>query len=67
MLEKITKERNDIDPEKFVCLKTDGTIFNFNKFKTSLDLAWNIYRKKSWLKDAENEQSEIKILHTKKV
>ena len=24
LLEKITKERNDIDPEKFVFVKTDG-------------------------------------------
>ena len=24
LLEKITKERNYIDPEKFVCVKTDG-------------------------------------------
>ena len=30
---KIKKDKNDIDPEKFVCIKTDGTIFNFNKFK----------------------------------
>ena len=33
LFEKIKKEKNDIDPEKFVCVKTDGTIFNFNKFK----------------------------------
>ena len=39
LFEKIRKEKNDIDPEKFVCVKTDGTIFNFNKFKNSLDLA----------------------------
>ena len=44
-----------------------GLFLNFNKFKTSLDLAWNIYRKKVYFKDAENEQSEIKILQTKKV
>ena len=54
LFEKIKKERNDIDPEKFICVKTDGTIFNFNKFKTSLDLTSNIYRKESLLKDAEN-------------
>ena len=69
MLEKITKERNDIDPEKFVCVKTDGTILNFDKLKTSLDLASNIYRKKKLLKDEENKQSEIKNVtkQTKKV
>ena len=62
LFEKIKKEKNDIDPEKFVCVKTDGTIFNFNKFKNSLDLASNIYRNKSLLKDAENKQHEVKIL-----
>ena len=56
LFEKIKKERNDIDPEKFVCVRTDGTIFIFNKFKTSLDLASNIYKKKSLLKDAENDK-----------
>ena len=51
--------------KKFVCVKTDGTIFNFNKFKNSLDLASNIYRNRKLLKDAENKQSEIKILLNK--
>ena len=50
LFEKIKKEKNDIDPEKFVCVKTDGTIFNFNKFKNSLDLASDISRNKSLLK-----------------
>ena len=39
LFEKLKKRKNDIDPEKCVCVKTDGTIFNFNKFKNSLDLA----------------------------
>ena len=65
LFEKIKKEKNDIDPEKFVCVKTDETIFNFNKFKNSLDLASNIYRNKNLLKDAENEQYNIKILSYK--
>ena len=50
LFEKIKKEKNDIDPEKFVCVKTDGSIFNFNKFKNSIDLASNIYRDKNLLK-----------------
>ena len=62
---KIKKEKNDIDPEKFVSVKTDGTILNFNKFKISLDLASGIYRNKKLLKDTENEQKEIKILLNK--
>ena len=33
LFEKIKKEKNDIEPERFVCVKTDGTIFNFNKLK----------------------------------
>ena len=61
---RIIKEKNDIDPEKFVCVKADKTIFNFNKFKISLDLASNIYRSKKLLKDAENKQ-QIKILLNK--
>ena len=65
LFEKIKKEKNDIDPEKFVCVKTDGTIFNFNKFKNSLDLASDIYRNKSLLKNAEDKQNEIKILLNK--
>ena len=63
LFEKIKKEKNDIDPEKFVCVKTDGTIFNFSKFKNSLDLASNIYKKKKLLIDAENKQYNIKILN----
>ena len=62
---KIIKEKNDIDPEEFACVKTDGTIFNFNKFKPLLDLASNIYRDKNLLKYAENKQSNIKILLNK--
>ena len=57
-MRKLKKKKNDIDPKKFVCVKTDETIFNFNKFKNSLDLASN----KSLPKDAENKQHEIKIL-----
>ena len=59
-------KKNDIDPEKFVCVKTDGTnFFNFNKFENSIDLAPNVYRDKNLLKDAENKQHEIKILLNK--
>ena len=66
LFETIKKEKNDIDPEKIFCVKTDGTIFfNFNKFENSIDLASNIYRDKNLLKDAENKQHEIKILLNK--
>ena len=49
LFEKIKKEKNDIDSEKKFFVKTDGTIFNFNKFKHSLDLTSDIYRNKSLL------------------
>ena len=65
LFQKIKKKKNDIEPERSVCVKTDGTIFNFNKLKNSLDLASNIYKNKSLLKDAENEQNEIKTLLNK--
>ena len=65
LFEKIKKEKNDIDSEKFICVKTDGTIFNFNKSKNSLDLASDIYKNKSLLKNAEDKQNEIKILLNK--
>ena len=62
LFEKI-KKKNDIGPEKIVCVKSDGIISNFNKFKNSIDLASNIYKK--LLKDAENKQHDIKILLNK--
>ena len=65
LFEKIKKEKNDIDPEKIVCVKTDGTIFNFNKFKNLIDLASNIYRDNNLLRDAENKQHNVKILLNK--
>ena len=65
LFEKIKKEKNDIDPEKLVCAKTDGTIFNFSKFKVSLDLTSNIYKNKGLVKDEENKLQEIKILLNK--
>ena len=65
LFERIKKEKNDTDSKKFVCVKTDGTIFNFNKFKNSLYLASDNYRNKSLIKTEEDKQSEIKILLNK--
>ena len=57
LLDELKKEKNTIDPEKLVCAKFDGTIFNFNTFKNSVDFASNIYHKsKTSLKDAKNTQ-----------
>ena len=64
-MRKLKKKKNDIDSEKFVCVKTDGTIFNFNKFKNSLDLASDICKNKNLLKNAEDKQNEIKMLLNK--
>ena len=68
----IKKEKNDIDPEKLVCVKIDGTILTLINLKVLLidlkvqiDLSSNIYRDKKLLKDAENKQREIKILSNK--
>ena len=64
-MRKLNKKKNDLDSEKFGYVKTDGTIFNFNKFKNSLDLASDIYKNKSLLKNDEDKQNEIKILLNK--
>ena len=50
MYVEVKEEKNDIDPEKFVCLETDETIFNFNKFKNSLDLAQIFTETRTYLK-----------------
>ena len=62
MYKKIKQEKNDINSEKLVCIKTNGVVFNFNKFKKSFDLASDIYRNKGLLKNAENKQNEWRIL-----
>ena len=63
MFEKIKKEKNDIDPEKLFCAKTyNKTTFNFNIFKTSLDLASDVYCDKKVLKDAESKQHDMQVL-----
>ena len=65
LFEKIKKEKSDIYPEKSFCVTTDGTLCHFNKFKPPLYLASSIYKNKKLLKDAENKQSEIKVLLNK--
>ena len=61
-MKKLKKKQKDVDSEKFACVKTDGTIFNFDRFKNSLDLASDINRNNSLLKNTENKQKEIKII-----
>ena len=75
MLDKLKRKKNTIDPEKLVSVKTDGTIFNFNTFKHSLDFASNIYHKiKTSLNDAKDSQykmfgllNELKKYEPKKI
>ena len=57
---KIKKDKNDIDPEKFVCIKTDGTIFNFNKFKISLNFTEFTQRCRKWTKRNKNIINQTK-------
>ena len=42
--------------KRFVCIKSDGTIFNFNVFKSSLDFASGIYNSKISLEEAKNSK-----------
>ena len=52
--------KSTIDLEKHVCAKFDGTIFNLNTFKISLELASNIYYKgKISLEDAKKSQHRM--------
>ena len=60
LLDELKKEINTIDPEKLVCAKFDGTIFNFNTFKNSLEFALNIYHAgKTSLEEAKKDQYKM--------
>ena len=39
LLNVLKEEKNSIDSTRFICVKSDGTIFNFSVFKISLDFA----------------------------
>ena len=43
LLDELKEEKNSIDSKRLVCVKSDGTIFNFNILKSSLDFASDIY------------------------
>ena len=59
MIDELKEEKNNIDFEKLVCVKFDRTIFDFNAFKNSLNLASNIYSGKISLKKAKNSQYKL--------
>ena len=58
-MDDIREEKNDIDPEKLVCTKSDETIFNFNIFKLSFTFASSTYDGKITLKEAKNDQYQM--------
>ena len=68
------RKKHTLDPEKLVCVKTNGTIFNSNPFKYSLDFAPNIYHQdKTSLNYAKKSQykmfsvlNDLKMYNAKK-
>ena len=46
LLDKIKKEKNNINPEKLVYVHTNRTLYDFNIFKSSLAFASSIYSSK---------------------
>ena len=59
MLDELKEEKNSIDSKRLVCVKSDGTIFNFNVFKSSLDFASDIYNGKISLEKAKNDRYKM--------
>ena len=59
LLDELKEKKNSIDSERLVCVKSDGTIFNFNIFKNSLDFASDIYNGKISLEKAKNSQYKM--------
>ena len=56
---RLKKTKKDIDPEKLVCIKSDGKIFNFNIFKPSFKFASSIYDGKITLEEAKKDQYKM--------
>ena len=68
LLDEVKEEKNSTDFKRLVCLKSDGTIFNFNVFKCSLDFVSHIYNGKISLEKAKKSQNKMLQLldHLKK-
>ena len=45
-LDELKEEENSTDSKRLVCVKSDGTICNFNVFKSSLDFGSDVYNGK---------------------
>ena len=55
-----------LENAQFICTKTDGkTIYNFTEFIFPLKFASKIHRRDLTLKEAEDDQQELKILKNK--
>ena len=59
LLDELKEEKNDTASKRLVCVKADGTIFNFNIFKSSLDFPSDIYNGKILLEVAKNSQYKM--------
>ena len=59
LLDEVKEEKNSTDLKRPFCVKADGTIFNFNVFKSSLDFASDIYNGKISLEKAKNSQNKM--------
>ena len=58
-MNEIKEKDNDIIPEKLVCVKTDGTIFNFDFFKCSFNFASSIYDSKITLEKTKKDKYKM--------
>ena len=58
-MNEIKEEENDIDSQNLVCVRRDGTIFNFSTFKLSFKLASSIYHGKITLAEAKKDQYKM--------
>ena len=59
LMNEIKEEENDIDSQNLVCVRRDGTIFNFSTFKLSFKLASSIYHGKITLAEAKKDQYKM--------
>ena len=59
LLDELKEETNNTNFIKLVCEKSDGTIFKFNVFKSSLDFASDIYNGKISLEEAKKFQCKM--------
>ena len=61
LLDELKEGKNSIDSNRLV-VKSDGTIFNFNIFKSSLDFPSHVYNDKISLQKAKNSQYKMFVL-----